>query len=653
MLKSLGSKIIFLMLVIVIASVAASSCLFMKSSHTSAVYSMESTLPVLARELASKTEVLLGEYRMIAETLAADKEIMDVTVPLEERVEALKSANRLGRFLLIGVTDAEGNVRNTSGGKTPISDRDYFKKTRETGKTVVSDLIISNTTGDKIVIVSAPMFYGGRFSGVVYIGCLYSAISAMVNDISFAASGSVFVTDKDSMLLVHKDPAFTENITYLKDIAKGNAAYEAVIAGMTSGVHGSGIYSEGGKDIFVAYSPVEGTNWSLALSVNTEDFTAVADKNFKSYMGAMVVLLIAATAVSLFFARRVSRQIGAVTSRFKALVRSEAARDFPELENRDEIKMLTDTIRIREDIIQSYIRETGQALDKVSSGDLRDSIEGAFGGNFAGIKQAVNGTVAELNYMISEIGENSSALNRISSDFVGVFNIVSKGAGDQAAAVEELSVSVSEISEQVAQNAEDSSLADQLAEETRREAETGTTGMENMLASMRDIENSSEEISSIIGVIEEISSQTNLLALNAAIEAARAGEAGRGFAVVADEVRKLAEKSSKATQQISDLITVSVEHTKKGGIVADEMAVSLRKIVEGVEKISALVKNISEAASKESMALKQISTGVEQIAGVTQSNASAATESAASAEELARQAQNLQELVERFKLKGQ
>lgn len=228
-------------------------------------------------------------------------------------------------------------------------------------------------------------------------------------------------------------------------------------------------------------------------------------------------------------------------------------------------------------------------------------------------------------------------------------NLLAEGATEQAATVEELSTSISELNTGIARTASNAAAANRLTDDTTKMADIGNRKMGEMLAAMEDISVSSQNISKIIKVIDDIAFQTNILALNAAVEAARAGQHGKGFAVVAEEVRNLAGRSAKAAQETTDIIGGSLEKIKIGRTLANDTAAALREIKDGIDKVSSIVVDIASDSNEQSLSLGMLNEGVQQVANVVQTNSATAEESAAASQELNAQAEILKNAVEKFK----
>jgi methyl-accepting chemotaxis protein len=222
---------------------------------------------------------------------------------------------------------------------------------------------------------------------------------------------------------------------------------------------------------------------------------------------------------------------------------------------------------------------------------------------------------------------------------------LAQGASEQAASLEETSASLEEISSMTSRNAENAGLAKSSAANTRASAETGATDMQAMTAAMDAIKESGNNIAKIIKTIDEIAFQTNILALNAAVEAARAGESGAGFAVVAEEVRALAQRSAAASKETADKIEDSIQKSGHGVVLSTQVSAGLQGILNHARAVDELVGQIAQASSEQSTGLTQIVTTVTQMDKITQGNAAAAEESASASEQLTAQSASVHDLV--------
>jgi methyl-accepting chemotaxis protein len=254
--------------------------------------------------------------------------------------------------------------------------------------------------------------------------------------------------------------------------------------------------------------------------------------------------------------------------------------------------------------------------------------------------------VRPLGRVIGSIGNATIQTAQASQQIAASSQSQAQGASEQAASLEETSSSLEEMSSMTRKNADSAQQASKLSTEARRATDAGNTSMERMTTAIKQIEQSATETAKIIRVIDEIAFQTNLLALNAAVEAARAGEAGKGFAVVAEEVRNLAMRSAEAAKNTARMIEGSVDNTRAGVTIADEVGAALRDISGATEKVNGLIAEIAAASNEQSTGIEQVNRAVQQMDKVTQQNAANAEESAAASEELAAQAEQLRSAVD-------
>ena len=250
-----------------------------------------------------------------------------------------------------------------------------------------------------------------------------------------------------------------------------------------------------------------------------------------------------------------------------------------------------------------------------------------------------------LNLIIDELGETSTQVAEAAGLISSSSSQLAEGATEQAASLEQSSASLEELASMTRQNADNANRTSSSTAQTVKLINEGTKSVNNMSAAMNEISDSAEKINQIIKTIQEIAFQTNLLALNAAVEAARAGEAGKGFAVVADEVRNLAQRSAQAARDTTALIEGTVARVRNGSEVAAQLEAGFKEIDKEAKGVGALITEISTATNEQAQGVDQISTAVAQMDKVTQANAANSEECASASEELSAQAETLQGMV--------
>ena len=276
------------------------------------------------------------------------------------------------------------------------------------------------------------------------------------------------------------------------------------------------------------------------------------------------------------------------------------------------------------------------------------SISVGIGGVLLGVLLALlitRSITRPINRIIEGLTDGAEQVSAASGQVSAASQSLAQGSSEQAAAIEETSSSLEEMSSMTKQNAGNASECKNLGGAAKDGAEKGTEAMARMSKAIDDIKKSADQTAKIVKTIDEIAFQTNLLALNAAVEAARAGDADKGFAVVAEEVRNLAQRAGEAARNTASLIEESVKNPENGVKISQEVARSLGEIAESSHKVNDLAAEVAAASNEQAQGIDQINTAVSQMDSVTQQNAANAEESAAASEELTAQAEQLNGMV--------
>jgi methyl-accepting chemotaxis protein len=294
----------------------------------------------------------------------------------------------------------------------------------------------------------------------------------------------------------------------------------------------------------------------------------------------------------------------------------------------------------------------GDGMSALARGDVSRRLEGGqyrdLGDDYVLLCKNFNALSTVIADLVTSLRSSIDTVAQSSQDLSGMSDDLSTRAETQAATLEETAAAIEELSQSVSSAADRAGEADTQVDEGRRRAEEGGVVMERALMAMGSIAKSSERITQIIGVIDDIAFQTNLLALNAGVEAARAGESGKGFSVVASEVRSLAQRASESAREIKDLVISSTKEVEDGEKLVQETSVMLGQIVESVKIVSGLVSEIATSAKEQATGLREINTGMSELDSVTQKNAAMVNETTAASTQLKEEAGRLAGLLAQF-----
>ena len=402
------------------------------------------------------------------------------------------------------------------------------------------------------------------------------------------------------------------------------------------------------------------------VALNQEAGNAAGERSHNTYISARLWILVAlglaavlCCTAGLALIRGISTPLRKMTDAMGKLADGDLNANVPCDDQKDEIGQLAEAMtafknllaaaeRAKAEQTKTIVDSIGTGLSRLAEGDLTHRITADLTGAFAKLKDDFNTAISHLENTLQNVLVSTHQIDNNAGEISTAADDLSRRTEQQAASLEETAAALEEITTTMKKTSANTKEVTSSVAAAKSAAEEGSRVVETAVKAMDSIAQSSKQITDIIGVIDEIAFQTNLLALNAGIEAARAGEAGRGFAVVASEVRALAQRSSEAAKKIKDLINTSSEHVGAGVKLVDESGEALKRIVDQVVQINAIVGEMAQATEQQATGIEQVNSAVAQMDQVTQQNAAMVEESTAASRNLAGETTTLTQLLSFF-----
>ena len=562
-----------------------------------------------------------------------------------------------GVFSNVSYLEKDGHGFDVDDRTIDRSDRDYYKKVLQTGKTVISEPVISAITGKVVVIIAVPVLNNGTVTGVVTGTIGLSNFDESLSNISVYQTGRVLIADESGIVII--DPKAPDQVGKL-DLSKEEssvkispivvATFQRVLQQNTTAAEH--YVTSAGEEVTGLFAPIEldGRRWVVLSQAATDEILEEANHLFTVLAGLTIVMILVVTAIIFFITNSFAVDIKKVLRACELLNEGDLRETPKTIISQDEMGQLSDGFIKMRHTLHDLIRNI-----QTHAVELSNSAEA----------------------VTSASQQSAEASTQIAAAVTGV----AEGAAEQSQAATTVTDAATAISDHTAMMAERAEEVVAVTNDTIQRVEEGRHSIDEVVSYMEQIKNgsetvdaaiaalgkSSEEISHSVEVIASIADQTNLLALNAAIEAARAGEHGRGFAVVAEEVRKLAEESGEFSKRISETMQSvqtdmerAVEAGKRGNEYVGYGLTSVRtaddvfqSIAAAIQQLSGGVKGITGGIRQMDEEAQTVRTQIESVHKISMENASsvqavsgATQEQSASLEEISAETQSLLNLAQ-------
>ena len=600
--------------------------------------------------LADRMMTIAGDSRMHTVSPAGPEETEtprpNSAAAAENRTAVLEEAAEIYEFHTIALYGLDGRLMQGIEGAPDHLDSGFLALLQETDNLTTDPSTIYQ--GKLGITMGMPVKQNGETVFYVMGVYKYDTINDVISSINLGRSGMAYMVNREGVVTGHPDQSLALGGSSLDQLSGGNTD---AVQRVTTGETGATEFPIDGEQMLVAFSPIRGTQWSLVIQIPKSDYSHFINGAMLVSILATLAVLAVSILVVLRLARSISIPVKQVTDRMVALSNGDLHTDVLPVRSGDELEVMTQTLDATLESLNRYISDIQQVLTQVADGDLRTQPQVDYKGDFSLIRGSLQTITESMNETLLGFRAAADRLTDMAAQLSGQSVQLHQASLEQNQSTEELVHEVTRVKDRLADVTESSSQTRSQTEEITRRIRSANQQMAALSSAMDDISANAQQITKIAKDIEDIAFQTNILALNASVEAARAGAAGKGFAVVADEVKQLAAKSAEAAKSATEMVDNTKAIIQTGVVLTADTAGSLREISDVSAQINIISDQLAAAVQGQETALAAMETRIDAISAVADRNLQNAGETEQSSGSLAKEAEALQVQVRKFILK--
>ena len=606
---SIKNKLLVIFGLLVFAAILTLGLLAVQIARKAVTEKVEAHLIDKANDVSGIIEGRATSLFQFIGGIARMPALRDDRIPLKERAVSLAAeVSNNAEIDLFGVCDLQGQRYDSSGNQTFVGDREWYQSALK-GKNFISEPMVSRATNKLQIIFAVPIKNdAGNVAAVLSAAIAGQALSDIIGDIVVGQTGECYILGRAGATIAHKNRSVVEKLYNLIEASRGDASLASTAAFLQRALNASsgevGYYTYKGARYIASFAKITLADWTVVIKAPVGEFMSTVNQLRTSLLTIGLIILAVALVVVYLTARQIVQPIQTTVAALQNIAQGEGDLTVRlPIHGNDEvtdlslyfnqtiekigsaIKAVDDNAGVMQSIgdeLSSNMTETASALNEISA-------------NIEGVKEQAMSQAASVTETAGTVEEIIRTIDNLNGSIES-----------QSASVVQSSASVEEMVSNIASITQSLEKSDNMVKMLATATSEGKTTLQNSNAVTQKIAEASGGLIEASSVIQNIASQTNLLAMNAAIEAAHAGEAGKGFAVVADEIRKLAEESSAQGKAITDTL-------KKLSDDIAGLASASKTVEEKFNAIFQLSENVRGMSAELTAAMKEQENGSREV----------------------------------------